>query len=132
MRRRVGGSMISRVPLERARERIAGPGPRIDPEPILRGNREEARVPVQHRGPDAAFGVGSAEDHEPPVGREGAGDLGDLPAHDPSDPLRVGEDAGAALHLQLPLVIRAHQKNPHDGAPPTGAGAARPAAPVGL
>ena len=48
----------------------------------------------------------------------------------PPDPRRVCLDSGPALNRQLTLVVRSHQKNPHDGAPATGA--ARPAAPVGL
>ena len=85
---------------------------------------------MQHRRPDAPLGVGGAQDHEPPLGREDPRDLGNLAPHDPPDPLRLGQHAGSALHLQLTLVVRPHQKNPHDGAPATGA--ARPAAPVGL
>ena len=74
--------------------------------------------------------VRRAEQHEALLGRESTGQLGELPVDASTDPRRVGLDAGPLLHRQLALVVRAHQKNPQDGAPAIGA--TRPAAPVGL
>ena len=117
-------------PCERARERIAGPGTGRDHQTVVRWRGEEPGRPVEDRGPDAPRLIGGAQDDESPLGGEGARHRGDLAVDATPDASRIDQHTGSALDLQLPLVIRAHQKNPQEGAPATGA--ARPAAPVGL
>ncbi len=119
-----------RLGRERLRQRVVVVEPGGDVQAVVRRDRQEpGRAPEQAR-PHAPAGIARTDDDEGALERELPRQGRDRRVDAAPDPLGVERHTGPPLHLELTLVERAHQKNPHDGAPATGA--ARPAAPVGL